>query len=116
MAKHFAHVSRAIIQFSTPLSEALDPPLQVSSNSAVLKVKQFNIALLSMKPSNVQCICDMGPLMSLAIEWCPHSCNTGIKCDPLWKNRPLALKYDFAVGGSILYSTLFFRIFFLWIF
>ena len=34
-----------------------------------------------------------------------------IKCDPLWKNQPLALKYDFAVGGSILDSTLFFRIF-----
>ena len=40
----------------------------------------------------------------------------GTNCDPLWKNRPLALKYDFAVGGSILDSTLFFRIFFLWIF
>ena len=33
-------------------------------------------------------------------------------CDPLWKNRPLALKYDFAVGGSILDSMLFCRIFF----
>ena len=35
-----------------------------------------------------------------------------IICDPLWKNRPLALKYDFAVEGSILDSTLFFRFFF----
>ena len=47
-----------------------------------------------------------------------HACISWLICicDPLWKNRPLALKYDFAVGGSILDSTLFFRIFFLWIF
>ena len=32
-------------------------------------------------------------------------------CDPLWKNRPLALKYDFSVGGSILNSTFIFGFF-----
>ena len=78
MAKHFAHVSRAIIQFSTPLIGGSG-----SAPASLLKFCSIKseavIALLSMKPSNVQCICDMGPLMSLAIEWCPHSCNTGIK-------------------------------------
>ena len=32
-------------------------------------------------------------------------------CDPRWKNRPLVLKHDFAVGGSILDSTLFIQFF-----
>ena len=35
-----------------------------------------------------------------------------IVCDPLWKNWPLSLKYDFAVGGSILDSTFIFGFFF----
>ena len=34
-------------------------------------------------------------------------------CDPLWKNRPLALEYDFALEGSILDITFFFQFFFL---
>ena len=38
----------------------------------------------------------------------------GYICDPLWKKRPLVLKYDFSVGGSILDS--YFWIFFLSIF
>ena len=33
------------------------------------------------------------------------------KCDPLWENRPLAGKYDFAVRVSILDTTLFFQLF-----
>ena len=51
-------------------------------------------------------------------NWQPYAytCKYIDICDLLWKNRPLALKYDFAVGGSILDSTLFFRFLFLLIF
>ena len=73
------------------------------------------------------CINAMYTILALTAIWyahvyytCAHVCAnpmythihtlTGIG-DPLWKTRPLALKYDFAVGCSIL-DSLFFELFF----
>ena len=50
----------------------------IKRHASLLKKKsEAVIALLSMKPLNVQCMCDhrwcdMGPSILLAMEWCPQ--------------------------------------------
>ena len=59
-------------------------------------------------------------IVSMCEEWtlalsvffpCEARLNANAHMSPAMENRPLVLKYDFAVGGSVLDSTFFLSIF-----